>query len=90
MDATLGIALEEFRDRRIVAQRLDELDLGIGQCHEHGDDPVLRQRHGLRDLGAESRAVDLRRLLGIPDRDRYMIEPAEHRVPPFIVFVRWP
>jgi hypothetical protein len=78
MDAAVGVALEEFGDRRSLAERLDEFDLGIGQRHEHGDDAVLRQRHRSGNVGAECRAVDPGGLLGVPDRDRDMIEPAQH------------
>ena len=73
MDAAIGVALDEFGDRRGVAQRLDELDLGIGQRHEHGDYAVLRQRHGAGDFRAECAAIDFGRLLGVLDRDRDMI-----------------
>jgi hypothetical protein len=73
---------EKFRDGRGLAERLDEFDLGVGQGHEHGDDAVLRQRHGRRDIGAERRAIDPGGLLGVLDRDRHMIEPAQHDTPP--------
>src|SRR4051812_12487047 len=45
MDAAVGIALEEFCDRRGLPKRLDKFYLGIRQRHEHGEDTVLRQRH---------------------------------------------
>jgi len=57
-----------------LAERLDELDLGVGQRHEHRDHAVLRQRHCGRDFGAERTAIDPGRLLGVLDRDRDMIE----------------
>ena len=78
MDAAVGIALEKLRDRGRLAERLDEFDLGVGQRHEHGDDAVLGQRHGRRNLGAERRAIDFGGLLGVLDRNRDMIEPAQH------------
>src|ERR1041385_2670542 len=37
VNAAVGVTLEEFCDRRVIAQRLDELDFGIGQRDEHGD-----------------------------------------------------
>ena len=82
MDAAVGIALDEFRDRRGLAERLDEFDLGVGQRHEHGDDAVLGQRHRRGNLRPERRAVDFGGLLGVLDRDRHMIEPAQHGTPP--------
>src|SRR5690349_18521791 len=78
MNAAVGIALDELRNGRSLAQRLDELDLGIGQRHEHGDHAVLGQRHGVRNRGAECAAIDLCRLLRVLDRDRHMIKPAQH------------
>src|SRR6516165_136875 len=80
VDAAVGIALQEFCDRRLVAQRLDELDLGVGQRHEDGDNAMLGQRYGLRDLGTEGCAVDSGRLLGVLHSNRDMIEPTQHRL----------
>src|SRR5438309_5507461 len=78
VDAAVRISFDEFRDRRGLAERLDELDLGIGQRGEYGDDAMLRQRYGGRNLGTEGGAVDSRGLLDIAHRDRDMIEPAQH------------
>src|SRR5215470_9659042 len=83
MDAAVGVALDEFCNRRGLAQRLDELDLGVGQRHEHGDHAVLGQRHGFRNRGAERAAIDLCGLLRVLDRDRHMIEPAQHGSLPY-------
>ena len=52
-----GIALEEARDRRLRAQRLQQLDLGVGQRHEHDGDAVRGLRHGLGDLGTQRGAI---------------------------------
>src|SRR5262249_17410307 len=35
VDAAVRVALEESRDRRILAERLEQLDLGVGQRDEH-------------------------------------------------------
>jgi hypothetical protein len=45
MDAAVGVALNEFRDRRVLTERLDELDLGVRQCCKHRNNAMLRQRH---------------------------------------------
>src|SRR6266850_5820193 len=81
MDAAVGVALDEFGDRRSLAERLDELDLGVGQRHEHGDDAMLRQRHRAGDFSAERAAMDFCGLFRILDRDRNVIEPAQHDTP---------
>ena len=39
----LGIALEEFHDRRVRAQRLDQLDLAVGRVDEAHPHPLRRQ-----------------------------------------------
>ena len=76
MDAAVGVALNEFRNRRGLAERLDEFDLGVGQRHEHSNNAMLRQRHCAGDLGTERAAINLGGLLRILDRDRNVIEPA--------------
>src|SRR4051812_8539768 len=43
MDAAVGVAVEEFCDRRGLAKRLDELDLGVGQRDKHGENAMLGQ-----------------------------------------------
>src|SRR5947209_7100475 len=78
VDAAVGIALKELCDRRGLAERLDELDLGVGECCEHCGDAMLGQRDCLRDLGPERRGVDFRSLDGILGRDRDMVKPAQH------------
>jgi hypothetical protein len=57
------VLLEELSDRRILAQRLDQLDLRIGRVDE-ADPHALRrkvERFAMR-LGAEHRAVELEAL----------------------------
>src|SRR5713101_6234481 len=78
MDAAVRIALEEFRDRRGRAQRLQEFDLGVGQRDEHRGDAMRRLRLRRRHLGAERLAVYRRRLGDVADRDRHMVEPSDH------------
>ncbi|MEY9691729.1 hypothetical protein ABH976_002875 [Bradyrhizobium ottawaense] len=78
VDAAVGIALEEFCDRRGLAERLDEFDLGVGERREHGGHAVLWQRDSLRNLGAERGAIDPGGLDGVLGRDRDMVEPAQH------------
>ena len=78
MDAAVRIALEEFADRRALAIRLEQLDLGVGQGDEHGRDAVLGLRGRGRHLGSQRVAVDRRRLSDVAHRDRHVIEPSDH------------
>ena len=78
MHAAVGIALEEFRDRRIRAERLEQFDLGIGQHDENGGDAMLGLRHRLGHLGAERLAIGARRLFDVAHRDGDVIEPSDH------------
>jgi hypothetical protein len=78
MDAAVRVLLDELRDRRGVAQGLDELDLGVRQGHEHGDDAVLRKRHRLRHFCAAG-AINLRRLQRVRHRDGDMVQASDHR-----------
>src|SRR5262245_66076697 len=78
VDAAVGIALEEFRYRGRMPERLDELDLGVGQGDENGRDPVLRLRLRLGYLCAQGAAIDVRSFGDVAHRDRYMIEPSDH------------
>src|SRR6185437_16826075 len=66
---------------RVLAERLNELYLRVGQRCKYGNHAVFRQRHRSGYLGAKGRAVDLCGLLGVPDRDGDMIEPAQHVCP---------
>ena len=43
MLAAPGIAFEEFVDRAVIAQRLEQFDLGIGQMHEGDANPQMRE-----------------------------------------------
>ena len=76
MNAAVRITLQEFGNRGSFSQRLNEFDLGVGQSDKDGDDAVLGQRHCGRYLGAKCRAIDFGGLLGIPNRNRHVIQPA--------------
>jgi len=78
MDATVGITLEELGDRRIVVQRLQQFDLGVGQRDEHRGDAVGGQRHLLGNLRPQRVAIDFRRLDDVAHRDGDVIETTDH------------
>src|SRR5262249_654433 len=49
VDAALGVALQELGDRGILAEGLEQLDLGIRQRDEDRGDAVRRLRLGSPD-----------------------------------------
>ncbi len=81
VDAAVGIAFEEFGDRRALAERLQQFDLGVGQRDEHGGDAVVGLLHLGRDFRAQRVAIDLRRLGDVAHRDGDVIETTDHRLP---------
>src|SRR5262245_3963890 len=78
MDAAVRVALQELGDRRALPERLQELDLGVGQRDEHRGDAVVGLRHRGRHLGAERRAIDVGGLADIAHRDGDVIETSDH------------
>src|SRR6476619_4241923 len=78
MDAAVRIALEEFRDRGVLAERLEQLDLGVRQRDEHRVHTVIRLRHHGGDIRAERIAVKLGSLGNIADRNGDVVETADH------------
>src|SRR5689334_14525861 len=76
--AAIRILLEEIRDRRIVAQRLEQFDLRVAEIDEYRRHTVIGLRHFLRDISAQRVAVDLRSLLDVIGRNGDVIEPAYH------------
>src|SRR5262245_1232251 len=59
VDSTVRISLEELRDRRRLSERLEELDLGVGQHDEDRRHAVLGLRHRVRNLRTERLAIDI-------------------------------
>src|SRR5262245_62165967 len=57
VDATVGHALEEFRDRGILAKWRNEFDLGVRQRDENSRHTMRRLRHRLRDLRTQHIAI---------------------------------
>ena len=78
MDAAVRIALQELGDGRIRAERLEQLDLGVGQRDEHRGHAVGRLRHGGGYLRPERVAIDFAGLGDVAHRDGHMIEPSDH------------
>ena len=54
-----GLRSRNFAIGEFVAERLEQLDLGVRQRDEHRVHAVIRLRHRRRHLGAERVAVEL-------------------------------
>ena len=78
VDPAVGIAGEETGDRRPLAERMDELDLGIGQLDEDHGDAMLRLRQRRRHARAERLAIEPRRGVEVGHGDGDMIEATDH------------
>src|SRR6185437_2206204 len=81
MDAAVGILLQELRDGRVFAERLQQFDLRVGKCDEHSRDPMLRLRDLRRHLGAQGVAINHGRLGDIADGDGDVVETTDHDCP---------
>ncbi len=79
VDPAAGIAGEKSGDRRRLAERVDELDLGVGQLDEDHGDAVLRLRQRRRHERTERLAIEPRRGIEVGHGDGDMIEAADHR-----------
>ena len=63
-----------------LAERAQQLDLGVGQLDEHRPDAVLDLVDGGRDAGAEHVPVGFCCGLQVGDGDGHVVEPADHQV----------
>ena len=77
-----GFLARKPGDRRGVAERVQQLDLGVGQVDEDHGDAVLWLVLRRADGGAEGVAVLRRRCGEVRHRDRDVVEAADHREPP--------
>src|SRR5579884_32678 len=78
--AAARVAREEALQRGVLAQRLDQLDLGVRQLDEAEGDPLLGQRPDRGDVrGAEELAVDLQRPFDRWGGDADVVQPADHQ-----------
>src|SRR5262245_7227285 len=81
MDSTVGIALEEFFDWGVGAQRLEKLDLGVGQRDKNRGHAMVELRHLVRNIGAQGIAINLRGFANVPNGDGNVIEATNHDCP---------
>ena len=85
MDAARWVALKEGCDRRLVPQRLQQLDLGIRQRDEHYGHAVIGLRQRIGDLRSERRSIlgDGGRKVRHGNSD--VIEASDHVSPPGVI-----
>ena len=81
MDATLGIAFEEFGDRRVRARRLHQFDFGVTEVDIDEAHALLRIGVRLADVEAVDLAQPARRRGEIGHDDGDVTERREHRNP---------
>src|SRR5229473_729532 len=78
VDAAVGIALQEFFERRSGSQRFEQLDLGIGQADEDRRDAVLGLRNHFGHAGAQDVPIDFGGLGDIAYCNGHVVEASDH------------
>jgi hypothetical protein len=78
MDAARGVLFEETSDRRSVAQRIEQFDLGVGQFDEDDGHAMVRLVLRGADLGAQRVAILRRRGLEVGHGDGDMVQASDH------------
>ena len=73
----LTLLLQVLRDRRVVADRGEELDVGVGDLEQRLLDTVALDDLAVIDLAAERVAVVRDRGLEVVDRDRDVVDLGE-------------
>ena len=78
VDATRRVLFQKAIDRAVIAQRMQQFDLGVGQFDKDHGHPVIR--FGLRraDLGAKRVAILIRRRIEIRHGDGHMVKTSDH------------
>ena len=78
MNAAVRGFFEEFRDGRILADRLQQLDFRVRQLDEDDVDAVLRLGKRSTDLRAKGVSVNRCSLFEVFDRDSDMVQTSDH------------
>ena len=65
---------EELPDRRLRAERPEQLDAAAADAHRHGLDALVGDRLALLELGAEEALVALDGLVEVGDRDAEVVD----------------
>src|SRR4029453_10206084 len=79
VDAAARVPLQESLDRRGIAQRLQQLDLGVWKFDEHDRDAVRRLRDWRGNLRTESAAVSGGGGRQVRYRNGYVVKSPDHR-----------
>ena len=65
---------EELPDRRLRAERAEQLDAAAADAHRHGLDALIGDRLPLLELGTEQTLVARDGLVEVGDRDAEMVD----------------
>eukprot|EP01094_Clydonella_sp_ATCC50884_P023608 TRINITY_DN5709_c0_g1_i1.p1 TRINITY_DN5709_c0_g1~~TRINITY_DN5709_c0_g1_i1.p1 ORF type:complete len:120 (-),score=10.84 TRINITY_DN5709_c0_g1_i1:111-470(-) len=77
MNAARGLLLDKVPDGRVLAQRLQQFQLGVVELNKHGGHAVLGEGLLTGHLCAEHVPVQRRRLLEVRHRYRHMVQPPQ-------------
>ena len=66
---------EELADRRLLAERSEELDAAVADAHRRRFDTLLGNRVAMLHLGAEQAPIRVERIVEILDGDSEMVNP---------------
>ena len=66
---------EELADRRLLAERREQLDATLADAHRRRFDTLLGNRVAMLDLGAEQPPIRVDRVVEILDGDSEMMNP---------------
>src|SRR5690606_22245637 len=77
-DAAAGVFRQEIGDGGIVAQGVQQFDLGIGQLDEDRDDAMGRLIHRVGNLGPQGFPVKLRCRRQVRNGDGHMVQASNH------------
>jgi hypothetical protein len=83
VNAARGVLVEETLDRRVMAQRIKQFDLGVGQRDENDGNAVVRLVLRRADSGAQGVAVKGDRGIEVGHRDGHMVQASDHPCLPF-------
>src|SRR5262245_3645967 len=78
MNSAIGVPLQKPGDRRALAERAEQLDLGVGKLDENGGHAVFGLIHRLGHSRAKRVAIDLRCRREVGHGDGDVVQAADH------------
>lgn len=68
---------QEARDGALLSERMEQLQLGVAELHEHSVDTMIGQGHLLTHRGPQHVPIQRRGLLHVGDSDGDVVKPAQ-------------